>query len=106
MSDEVQNQADAALNPLIDETETVTEKMLLDRENSAAALLTSTANLTNNTTLAGTSQWSDYANSDPVGDIRTGRISIHQNTFKKANTLELGKPVWDILVDYPLIINR
>lgn len=106
VADEVQDQADAALNPLIDETETVTEKLLLDREQNAATLLTSTANLTQNTTLAGTSQWSDYNNSDPVGDIRTGRVTIHTNTFKKANTLEMGKPVWDILVDHPAIIER
>jgi len=36
VSDEVQDQADAALNPLIDETETITEKLLLDREKAAA----------------------------------------------------------------------
>ncbi len=30
--DEVQGQADVALNPLVDETEAITEKMLLDRE--------------------------------------------------------------------------
>jgi hypothetical protein len=94
------------LNPLIDETETLTEKMLLDRENTLATLLRSTANLTQNTTLAGTSQWSDYTNSDPIGDIRTARTTIHQNTFKKPNTLILGKQVFDILIDHPQIIER
>lgn len=104
--DEVQDQAEAALNPLIDETETVTEKLLLDREVSAAALLTSTSNLTQNTTLSGTSQWSDYSNSDPIGDVRTARTTIHQNTFKKPNTLILGKQVFDMLVEHPAIIER
>lgn len=106
VADEIQDQADAALNPLIDETETVTEKLLIDREVSAAALLTSTANMTQNTTLSGTSQWSDYSNSDPIGDIRTARTLIHANTFKKPNTLILGKQVFDMLCDHPAIIER
>jgi hypothetical protein len=106
VSDEVQDQADAALNPLVDEVETITEKMLLDREQNAATLLFNTSNITNNTTLSGTSQWSDYDNSDPIGDIRTARISVHQNTFKLPNTLVLGKQVYDILIDHPAIIDR
>lgn len=104
--DEVQDQADAALNPLIDETETVTEKLLLDREVNAAAILTDTAQLTQNTTLSGTSQWSDYSNSDPIGDVRTARTTIHSNTFKKPNTLIMGKQVFDILIEHPQIIER
>ena len=106
VADEIQDQADAALNPLIDETETVTEKLLLDREYNAAALLTDTANITQNTTLSGTSQWSDYNNSDPIGDVRTARTTIHTNTFKKPNTIIMSKVVFDILVDHPAIIER
>lgn len=106
VADEIQDQADAALNPLIDETEAITEKLLLDRENNLATLLRSTSNLTQNTTLSGTSQWSDYSNSDPIGDVRTARTTIHQNTFKKPNTLILGKQVYDMLVEHPAIIER
>ena len=106
VADEIQDQADAALNPLVDETETVTEKLLLDREINAAALLTSTATLTQNVTLATTAQWSDYSNSDPIGDVRTARTTIHSNTFKKPNTLILGKQAFDILIEHPQIIER
>lgn len=106
VADEIQDQADAALNPLVDETETVTEKLLLDREQNAATLLTSTSNLTQNTTLASTAQWSDYNNSDPIGDVRTARTTIHQNTFKKPNTLIMSKLVFDTLIDHPAIIER
>ena len=105
VADEIQDQADAALNPLIDETETLTEKLLLDRENNLATLLTG-AGMTQNTTLSGTSQWSDYSNSDPIGDVRTARTTIHQNTFKKPNTLILGKQVFDMLIEHPQIIER
>lgn len=106
VADEVQDQADAALNPLIDETEAITEKMLLDRETNAAALLMNTSNLTNNVTLSGTSQWSDYSNSDPIGDVRLARTTVHQNTFKKPNTMILGKQVFDMLIEHPQIIER
>jgi len=103
---EIQEQADAALNPLVDETENVTEKLMLDKEKNAADLLTSSSNLTQYTGLSGTSQWSDYSNSDPIGDVRTGRQTIHAASFKKPNTLILGKQVYDILLDHPQIIER
>lgn len=106
VADEIQDQADAALNPLVDETETITEKLLLDRENKLATSLADTAVMTQNTTLSGTSQWSDYSNSSPVNDIRTARTTIHQNTFKKPNTLILGKQVFDQLTEHPEIIER
>lgn len=106
VADEIQDQAEAALNPLVDETENITEKLQLDRENVLATILTDTAQVTQNTTLSGTSQWSDYSNSDPVGDVRTGRTTIHAASFKKPNTLILGKQVFDQLCDHPAIIER
>jgi hypothetical protein len=104
--DQIQDQADAAINPLVDSVESLTEKLLLDREVNAANLLTSSANITNYVALSGTSQWSDYTNSDPIGDIRTARTTIHQNTFKKPNTMMLGKQVYDQLCEHPQIIER
>lgn len=106
VADEVVDQAEVALDPLIDTTEFLTEKLLLDREIALAAILASTSIMTQNTTLSGTSQWSDYTNSDPIGDVRTARTTIHTNTFKKPNTLVLGKPVFDMLIEHPAIIER
>ena len=104
--DEIQDQAEAALDPLIDATESVTEKLMLDRELALATILANTANVTSNTTLSGTSQWSDYSNSSPIADVRTARTSVHQNTFRKPNTLVLGKQVFDMLIEHPEIIER
>lgn len=106
VADEIQDQADAALNPLVDATETVTEQLLLDREKNLATILTSSSNLTQYTALSGTSQWSDYANSDPIGDIRTARTTIHASTFRKPNTIIMGKEVFDMLSEHPQIIER
>ena len=106
VADEIQDQAEVALNPLIDETEMLTEKLMLDREVNLAAILNATGTMTQNTTLSGTSQWSDYSNSDPIGDIRTARTTVHAATFKKPNTLILGKQVFDMLCDHPDIVER
>lgn len=106
VADEIQDQADAALNPLVDETENITEKMLLDREVTLATKLADTAQITQNVTLSGTAQWSDYSNSDPIGDVRTARTTIHTNTFKKPNTMFMAKTVFDMLMDHPAIIER
>lgn len=106
VADEIQDQAEAALNPLVDATETATEQLLLDRENNLSVLLSNTANVTQNVTLSGTSQWSDYTNSDPIADVRTARTTIHQNTFNKPNTMVLGKQTFDILIEHPKIIER
>lgn len=106
VEDEVQDQAEAALSPLVDETETITEKLMLDREVALATILGDTAQLTLNTTLSGTSQWNDYSNSDPVGDVRTARTAIHRATFKKPNTMILSKEVFDQLTEHPAVIER
>jgi hypothetical protein len=106
VADEIADQAEAALDPLIDTTEMITEQLMLDRELALATLLANTANVTQNTTLSGTSQWSDYSNSDPVADVRTARTTIHAASFKKPNTLILGKQVFDQLCEHPQIIER
>jgi hypothetical protein len=49
------------------------------RERAAATMLTDTAQVTNNTTLAGINQWSDYGNSDPVKDVRRRKALIAES---------------------------
>lgn len=105
--DEVVDQAESALDPINDEVENVTDKMMLDKELAAATLLRSTSNLTQNTTLSGTSQWSDYTTpSNPIGDIRTAKNAIHASTFRIPNVLVLPRPVFNTLVDHPAIVAR
>ena len=106
VDDLVRDQADAPLNPMIDATENLTEKMMIDREKTLALVMADTGELSKNTTLSGTDQWDDYTNSDPITDVRTARTSVHTNTFKKPNTLVLSKEVFDILADHPQIIER
>lgn len=54
----------------------LTSILQLDKELGLANSLTDTAVLTQNTTLTGSGQWSDYANSDPVANINTAKETI------------------------------
>lgn len=106
VSDEDADNATLAANPFNDATENVTELHWVARENELATMLADTAQLTQNITLSGTSQWSDYTNSDPVGVVRTGMQTVHAAIHKNPNTLILGKQVYDKLVDHPQFLER
>lgn len=103
---EIIRQADSALNPEMDAAENVTEQLLIDKEVGLATSMADTAILTANTTLSGTSQWSDFTNSDPIGDIRAGVVVVQKAIGRKPNTLVLGKEVYDKLIDHPDIVER
>jgi len=106
VEDQVQDQADQPLNPLMDATEDVTERLELGAEKGVADMITDTSVVTNNITLSGTDQWSDYTNSDPIGDIRTGMDTVQKSILKRPNTIVMSKPVFDQLQDHPDILDR
>ena len=104
---EILRQADSALNPELDATENITEQLLIDKEIGLATSMEDTAVIsTNNTTLSGTSQWSDFTNSDPIGNVRAGMVLVQKQIGRKPNTLVLGKEVFDKLIDHPDIVER
>jgi len=80
--------------------------LTLDWENRVASMITSGTNLGSYTALSGTSQWSDYTNSDPVNDIEVGKAAIRSTTGLDANTLILGYDVMRKLKHHPDIIDR
>lgn len=106
--DELVDQAPAPLNPMMDASENVTERLLVEKEYDLAAYMQATGNFTNSVTLSttATDQWNDYANSDPIDDIKVAKAAIHAAIFKEPNVLVLGKPVFDKLVDHPDIVDR
>ena len=103
---EIQEQAMTPTDPLTDSTENVTEQLMLDKEKALADYLTSTANITQNTTLSGTNQWSDYNNSSPITDLRTARQTVRLAVGRTPNTLIIGQQVFDSLIDHPEILER
>jgi hypothetical protein len=97
--------ADPAIDLDVAATERCTGVVLNEREQRVAAILTSTSVVTQNTTLSGTDQWDQYSesDSDPLGDIDTGRQAIHRNSGVNPNVLLLGREVYDKLKRHPLI---
>ena len=82
--------------------EVLTDLILLDREVRTANLVfaLNTYASTNRTTLSGTSQWSDTANSDPV----TALENAIDGMILKPNKLVLGRAVWTQLKRHPKVV--
>lgn len=89
-----------------DATENVSERLVLGHEKAVADILTSTAIVTQNTTLSGTDQWSDFANSDPADDIQTAFDTIQGTAMVTANTAAMGYQVWSKVKFHPDLLGR
>ena len=100
---------DAAQDPIdvnTDVTLLVTDKMMLRKEVDLSTYLSSTSNVTQYVSLSGSSQFSDYANSDPFGIIETGILAIKKSALVKPNTIFMGMEVWAILKNHPDMLER
>ena len=108
VTDEEVENADTPLAPRRDGTNLVTEQLTVAKELQIKALVTTVANYNsgNRVTLSGTSQWSDYANSTPKSDVKTGRDSIHAKVFQRANWMVIPYEVMSQLEDHTNIIER
>lgn len=108
ITDEERENADSPLSPDSDGVNLVTAKILLSREVAMQQMVTNTANFASDhsVTLSGTSQWSDYVNSDPITVIRTAVRKIHSKIFMEPNVAVIPYQVMSILEDHPKIIAR
>lgn len=82
------------------------EQMALEKEIALAATLADTAVITQNTTLSGNDQWSDYANSDPFDDIKAASQDIKKYGLRPANTVFMSAEVWATLQNHPDFLDR
>ncbi|WP_028314676.1 hypothetical protein [Desulfatibacillum aliphaticivorans] len=103
LPDSVVANSDMPLRPRTKTTETVTDLILLDREIRVKNFATTAANFgaAYKITLSGTSQLSDYDNSDPIGVIDTGKSAC----FYEPNTMILSKPGYDVLKRHPQLLD-
>ncbi len=88
----------------ISTTENLTDAILLDLEIRVSNLIL--GGVIPNVTLSGTSQWSDYVNSDPLSAIEAQKITMKQQIGKTPNTLVVSYPVFATLRQHPKIIDR
>lgn len=110
VTDEERENVDSPLAPDRDATEMVTSKIMLGREVAIKTLVTTAANYNaaNTTTLAGAAQWNsaNYATSDPISDLRTGKSAVHAKIFMEPNTLVIPYQVMTALEDHPDFLER
>jgi len=93
--------APAGFDPLGTAVTGITELVALDREKRVADLIfnTNTYPSANRSTLSGTSQWSDYSNSDPYTAIQTALDGM----LMRPNIGVIGRLAWTRLRVHPKI---
>lgn len=82
------------------------QQMAIEKEVALATKLSDTAIITQNTTLTGTSQWSDYPNSNPFTDIVNGVTQMIKNGLRAPNTIFMGWEVMAQLTNHPDFLDR
>lgn len=90
----------------VDATENVSERLLINQEKDVAGKLADTAIMTQNITLSGTDQFSDYANSDPFSVIQTGMDTVVKNAMVPVNSMLMSYEVFSKLRNHPDLLNR
>ena len=104
IDDQVRANSDSVLNPDRDATEFVTQRMLLRQEIEWTSTFFTTSVWATDSTP--TNLWSNYATSDPIADIETGKSTVLTSTGFIPNTLVLGYEVFRQLRHHPDIVDR
>ena len=94
--------ADAPHVPLQRGSEFLIDQLMLDAENRV--MTRATAGVGSTTTLTGINAWSDFGNSDPLGDFDIAKEAIRRTTGKRPNTCVLGPKVWLKLQRHPDLV--
>lgn len=88
-----------------DEVKGLTHHILLEKEFIVASALTSTSTLTQNVTLAGTNQLSDYNSSDPIGVFKTARLAVYDGCGLPPNKAIMDWKTMNTLAYHPAILD-
>lgn len=90
----------------VNTVENLTQAILLNLERLAFNKMMGAGSPVFSTTLSGTSQWSDYTNSDPTAAVEAARVQVTQTVAVQPNTFAVGFPVYVKLRQHPLLIDR
>lgn len=97
---EMYKNVDDPYDPKRDAVSILMDNLWVNQELVTSAFMSSTANITQNTTLAGTDQWSDSTNSTPFADIRTAINTVRDATGMRPNTMAIGEKAFLALKDH------
>lgn len=91
-------------DPVATAAEMLTDLILLDREVRVAKLVQNPASYgaERRQVLSGGDQFSDYANSDPIGILKRG---FNSTLVFRPNTMVINREVWSVLSSHPHIVN-
>lgn len=89
-----------------DVMQSLTNALFLGKEVGLATSLRSTAIITQNATLSGTSQWNDYANSDPIANMLTAKNTVRAASGMVVDTAIADWAVWETLRYHPKILRN
>lgn len=95
--------ADGGINPEQDAVDYVTQQLMVRLEAQFMTEFLAGSIWGTTSTLSGTTQWSDYDDSDPVAAIDTAKQTIGDNTGVEANTFLCGSAVDLKLKRHPVI---
>lgn len=88
-----------------DETEGLTTQLWVEKEKVLADALADTAVVTQNQTLSGTSQFSDYDNSDPLGKFSVARAAVRAGCGKAPDTAWMDWATKNVLKFHPQLLD-
>ncbi len=88
-----------------DETMGISTILMLEKEKGLADALASTAVMTQNVTLSGTGQFSDYSNSDVVSVINTAKAAIRTGCGAIADSVIMDYDVAQVLRYHPQLLD-
>jgi len=95
--------ADAPLDAEMDATLFLTETVRNQREFFQLGIAGDATQITQNVALSGTTLWSDYTNSTPLTNIRTGRAAVRSGVHRPANRMLVSYDAAVTLADHPSI---
>jgi hypothetical protein len=88
-----------------DETMGLSTILMLEKEKGLADAITNPSVLTQNITLSGTSQFSDYANSDVVKQFAAAKAAVKSGSGAIANTAIMDYNVAEVLRYHPQLLD-
>lgn len=106
VSQEEMDNADKPIQPQIDTTEFLTDRIQVIKEKELADSMANTGVITQNVTLSGTDQWSDFTNSDPFDDIKTAMETVRTGSGMMPNSMIMSYAVMMTLIVHPDLIAR
>lgn len=105
LDDTTKQNADEAFRVEVIPTELLTEDILREKEIRVAALLTNTANLTQNVTLVGADKWTDVG-SDIVAHFEDGANAVKEACGRLPNLISIPRKVWRYAKHHPALLER